>query len=155
MCARCWITHAYPEEQMFLEYFFVRPTLSIPRPHHSTDPQEFLSSGLSFLLYIFILLRVRGNLVRRSNGWHLRFVPRSERWLLAVSRDWLDSSMLRVAARLVWYPVCYGVLLVPVAVLRFVQFGGAPVPFWATILTDTMFNLQGACAMLSNAASLI
>ena len=50
-----------------------------------------------------ILLRVRGNLLRSSNGWHLRFVPRSERWVLAISRDWLDSSMIRVATSLVWY----------------------------------------------------
>lgn len=122
----CWITHAYPQEQMYLEYFF-----------------EFLSSGLSFVLYIFILLRVRGNLVRGRDGWHLRFVPRSERWMLAISRDWLDSSMMRVAARLVWHPVCYGILLVPVAISRFIQFGGAPIPFWATMFTDTLFNLQG------------
>ncbi|EKM56553.1 uncharacterized protein PHACADRAFT_253748 [Phanerochaete carnosa HHB-10118-sp] len=122
----CWITQAYPREQMFLEYFF-----------------EFMSSGLSFVLYIFILLRVRGNLVHRSDGWHLRFVPRSERWMLAISRDWLDSSMMRVAARLVWYPVFYGILLVPVAISRFIQFSGTEIPFWATIFTDTLFNLQG------------
>jgi len=122
----CWITSAYPKEQMFLEYFF-----------------EFMSSGLSFVLYVFILLRVRGNLVQGSDGWHLRFVPRSERWTLAISRDWHDSSTMRVAARLVWYPVFYGILLVPVAISRFIQFGGAEIPFWATIFTDTLFNLQG------------
>ncbi|KIP09900.1 hypothetical protein PHLGIDRAFT_101969 [Phlebiopsis gigantea 11061_1 CR5-6] len=122
----CWITHEYPEEQTFLEYFF-----------------EFVSAGMSFILYIIILLRVRGNLVQRSDGWRLRFVPRSERWMLAINRDWLDSSSMCLAARMLWYPIVYSLLLIPVAITRFFEFGGIEIPFWATILTDTLFNLQG------------
>lgn len=65
--------------------------------------QEFFSAGISFVLYVAILLRVRGNLVHGSDGWHLRFVPRSERWVLAIRRDWLDSTMMKIAALFVWY----------------------------------------------------
>lgn len=64
--------------------------------------QEFVSVGVSFILYVGILLRVRGNLIRRSDGWRLRFVPRSERWQLAINRDWLDSSAMCLAARMLW-----------------------------------------------------
>ncbi|KAI0937517.1 hypothetical protein AcW1_001625 [Taiwanofungus camphoratus] len=84
----CWITHNYSKEQTFLEYFF-----------------EFISAGFSFILYTAIFLRVRGNLVVIDGKWCIRFVPRRERWLLAVSRDATDSSMMHVAARMVWHPV--------------------------------------------------
>ncbi|RPD65650.1 hypothetical protein L226DRAFT_455538 [Lentinus tigrinus ALCF2SS1-7] len=122
----CWITHNYPREQFFLEYFF-----------------EFLSAGLSFCLYTAVLLRVRGNLVRTSGKWHLRFVPSGERWRLAIRRDAVDGCMMQVATRMVWYPVAYTILLLPVTIARFVAFGGHDVPFRATIFADFVFNLQG------------
>jgi len=122
----CWITDAYPAEQTFLEYFF-----------------EFVSAAVSFFLYVGILLRVRGNLVHGTDGWHLRFVPSSERWQLAINRDWADSSVMGLAALLIWYPVTYCILLVPISIARFIQFGGGSIPFAVTIFTDTLFNLQG------------
>ncbi|CDO73695.1 hypothetical protein BN946_scf185015.g23 [Trametes cinnabarina] len=122
----CWITEHYPREQFFLEYFF-----------------EFLSAGSSFVLYTAVLLRVRGNLVRTSEKWHLRFVPHGERWKLAIRRDAIDGYMMRVAARIVWYPVAYAIILLPVTITRFVAFSGHAVPFRATIFADFVFNLQG------------
>ncbi|OBZ77699.1 hypothetical protein A0H81_02414 [Grifola frondosa] len=122
----CWITNNYPKEQTFLEYFF-----------------EFVSAFLSFILYTSSLLRVRGNIIKRSGKWCLRFVPRGERWQLAVARDVVDSSMMRVAARMIWYPIAYTILLLPVTLARFIEFGGHEVPFWATIFSDFVFNLQG------------
>lgn len=68
--------------------------------------QEFVSAGLSFALYTAVLLRVRGNLVRTSGKWTLRFVPHGERWRLAIRRDAVDNSMMQVATRMIWYPVC-------------------------------------------------
>lgn len=122
----CWITAEYPKEQTYLEYFF-----------------EFLSAGLSFILYTFILLRVRGNIIRNGGRYIIRFVPRGESWQLAIHRDLIDTSMLRVAARMVWYPVAYGLLLLPVSLARLIEFSGHAVPFWATMLADFIFNLQG------------
>jgi len=122
----CWITDDYPTEQLFLEYFI-----------------EFVSAGLSFFLYTAILLRVRGNLIVIDGKWCLRFVPRGERWQLAISRDVTDSSMMQVAARMVWHPLAYSILLLPVTIARFTAFGGHNVPFWATIVSDFIFNLQG------------
>lgn len=127
----CWITHNYPEEQTFLEYFF-----------------EFLSASCSIILYTAIVLRVRGNLTAASGKWRLRFVPRGERWLLAVSRDFTDTCMMSVAARMVWHPVAYTVCLLPVTLARFISFGGREVPFWATVSSDFIFNLQGLVNVL-------
>lgn len=39
--------------------------------------------------------------------------------------------------------VAYTVCLLPVTIARFVSFGGHEVPFWATVLADFIFNLQG------------
>jgi hypothetical protein len=99
---RCWITDAYPKEQTYLEYFWV--SLLRIQCHAASQilSQEFMSAGISLILYAGILLRVRGNLVHSSNGWLLRFVPTSERWQLAINRDWIDSSMMGFAAALLW-----------------------------------------------------
>ncbi|KAH9852511.1 hypothetical protein C2E23DRAFT_730877 [Lenzites betulinus] len=122
----CWITSAYPHQQFFLEYFL-----------------EFLSAFLSFFLYTAVLLRVRGNLIRTSGRWSLRFVPHGERWVLAIRRDAVDGCMMHVAARTVWYPVAYAVLIIPITITRFLSFSGVDVPFGATIFADFVFNLQG------------
>lgn len=101
MFLRCWITHNYYAEQTFLEYFFVCP--SCPSASQAlTLSKEFISAACSILLYTVILLRVRGNLTKMDGKWCLRFVPRGERWLLGISRDFTDTAMMSVAARMVW-----------------------------------------------------
>jgi len=122
----CWITDNYPREQTFLEYFF-----------------EFLSAGLGFVLYALVLLRVRGNLTTVDGRWRLIWIARSQAWQLSIGRDMIDSAMLRVAANLVWYPVAYSLIIIPVALARLSSFTGHHVPFWATITTDVIFNLTG------------
>jgi hypothetical protein len=62
-----------------------------------------MSAGLGFLLYATVLLRVRGNLVMMDGKWRLRWVPRSEGWMLQLGRDIIDTCMLKVAALMVWY----------------------------------------------------
>jgi hypothetical protein len=66
--------------------------------------QEWMSAFLSFLLYVAVLLRVRGNLIQDATGkWSLRWVPRSESWQLSFARDYLDSCTVKMAAIIVWY----------------------------------------------------
>jgi len=124
--AWCWITDNYPKEQFFLEYFF-----------------EFMSAGLGFLLYATVLLRVRGNLVMMDGKWRLRWVPRSEGWKLQLGRDIIDTCMLKVAALMVWYPVAYSLILIPISLSRLISFAGHKVPFWAIVLSDIVYNLTG------------
>ena len=72
--------------------------------------KEFMSAGLGFILYTMVLLRVRGNLTKIDCHWRLRWIKRSEAWKLSISRDMLDTAMLRVAASMVWYAlkgICY------------------------------------------------
>ncbi|THH32565.1 hypothetical protein EUX98_g1608 [Antrodiella citrinella] len=127
----CWISNEYPKEQLWMEYFF-----------------EFLSAGLSLIIYTIILLRVRGNLYKAKGVWFLRFVPRGESWQLAIQRDVIDASMVRIAARIVWFPIAYTVLLLPIAICRLLASYHVSIPYWVTIITDVFFNLQGLVNIL-------
>ncbi|THU87168.1 hypothetical protein K435DRAFT_842632, partial [Dendrothele bispora CBS 962.96] len=122
----CWITEDYPKEQIFLEYFL-----------------EFLSAGISIILFTAVILRVRGNLVRSDGRWRLRFVPREESWQLSFERDLIDSSMLKVVQNMIWFPVAYTIILIPITITRLSGFSGADVPLGATIFADVVFNMTG------------
>ena len=66
--------------------------------------QEWMSAFFSFVLYVTVLLRVRGNLTHDAAGkWALRWIPRSESWQLGFVRDYLDSCTVRLATIIVWY----------------------------------------------------
>ncbi|KAF8869397.1 hypothetical protein BD779DRAFT_698206 [Infundibulicybe gibba] len=122
----CWITANYPTQQVYLEYFI-----------------SLIAAGFEFLLYTAVLMRVRGNLVHEAGRWRFRFVPPDQSWKLGLARDLIDGSMLKVAQNMVWYPVAYTVLLVPITLSRLSEFAGNTVPLWATMLTATIFNLTG------------
>ncbi|KAF5390129.1 hypothetical protein D9757_003834 [Collybiopsis confluens] len=123
----CWITNGYPKEQIFLEYFF-----------------EFLSAGLSMILYIVVILRVRGNLVRTEEGkWRLQFVPSWDSWKLAIGRDLIDTSMLKFASNMVWFPIFYTIILIPITITRLSSFAGNIVTFAAIVFADVVFNMTG------------
>lgn len=122
----CWITSTYRLQQIFLEYFL-----------------EYLSVGISFVLYIFILLRVRGNLILTEGKWRLRKVPVTESWKPCFTRDPTETKMLRMARMTVWFPIAYMALLIPVSVARFCDWSGSSVPFEVTILTNIVFALNG------------
>ncbi|KAE9391097.1 hypothetical protein BT96DRAFT_945625 [Gymnopus androsaceus JB14] len=112
---------------IFLEYFF-----------------EFLSAALSMILYITIILRVRGNLVHTDGGkWNLQFVPSGDSWRLAVGRDLIDTAMMKFAQNMVWFPICYAIILIPVTIARLQSFAGKSVSFEATVFTDVVFNMTG------------
>ncbi|KAJ7863733.1 hypothetical protein B0H14DRAFT_2737148 [Mycena olivaceomarginata] len=123
--AWCWITSNYPQEQIFLEYFF-----------------EYLSAVFCCVIYTTIFLRMRGNLVAPDKRWRLRFLPSGEAWKLA-RRDRIDTSMVQAVRQMMWFPIVYILLIVPITIVRRSEYGGAKVPFWVTILTDCIFNLTG------------
>lgn len=128
----CWITHEYPIEQTLLEYVI-----------------EWTSAFVSFVLYVIVLLRVRGNLVKDSEGrWFLRWVSRNESWQLAFARDYLDSCTIKMVAIVVWYPVTYTILIVPISIARFTSYAGAPVPAGFTFMADMIFALGGFVNLL-------
>ncbi|KAL1681950.1 hypothetical protein EV122DRAFT_204671 [Schizophyllum commune] len=124
--AWCWITSRYRLEQIFLEYFL-----------------EFCSAGLGFILYIAVLLRVRGNIIYSQGKFRVRTVPSGQGWQLAIGRDFLSSAMFAIAKNMVWYPVLYSAILLPISIGRLMKFAGHRIPFWVEIFADCLFNLTG------------
>ncbi|KAJ7430585.1 hypothetical protein B0H11DRAFT_2135038 [Mycena galericulata] len=122
----CWITDNYRTEMILLEYLI-----------------EYLALALNFFLHVATLLRVRGNLLHVDGRWSLRFVPLGDSWQLALGRDYTDSSMVRLAQHMVWYPLAYGATIIPVSFVRLAQYRGAQVPAWADIIAVGIFNLVG------------
>ncbi|KAL1694794.1 hypothetical protein GGG16DRAFT_122146 [Schizophyllum commune] len=120
--AWCWITTRYRLEQIFLEYFL-----------------EFCSAGLGFILYIAVLLRVRGNIIYSQGKFRVRTVPSGQGWQLAIGRDFLGSAMFAIARNM----VLYSAILLPISIGRLMKFAGHHVPFWVEIFADCLFNLTG------------
>ncbi|KAJ4466285.1 hypothetical protein J3R30DRAFT_3351609 [Lentinula aciculospora] len=127
----CWITDAYPEEQIFLEYFL-----------------EFISAGLSCVLFTFVLLRVRGNLLFIDGRWKFQHVPSCDSWQLAFSRDLIDTAMLRFAQSMVWFPIAYTIVLLPSGIAGFSAVSGRPVSPGVEIFTGVTYNLTGLINVL-------
>jgi hypothetical protein len=126
----CWITSAYPVERYALEYLFM-----------------FASAGLSFVLYFLVFLRLRGNV--SVSGWHIRFhrvqngpgLDNTNSGLFHDGRR--DPHLMQVARQMLWYPVAYTILVLPIAAARFSAFNGKDVPFGVTIFTSSIFMLSG------------
>lgn len=126
----CWITPSYPVERYALEYLFM-----------------FASAGLSFILYFLVFLRLRGNV--SVSGWHIRFhhvqngpgQDNSNNGLFHDGRR--DPHLMQVARQMLWYPVAYSILVIPIAAARFSAFDGKTVPFAVTIFTSSIFMLSG------------
>lgn len=111
-CQRCWITEQYPAERTSLEYMPVSAVykrqnallVSMLTALPSFCTQEWMSALFSFVIYVIVLLRVRGNLIHDTAGkWSLQWIPRSESWRLGFIRDYLDSCTVKLAAIIVWY----------------------------------------------------
>ncbi|KAJ3824312.1 hypothetical protein EV361DRAFT_654110 [Lentinula raphanica] len=129
--ADCGITDGYPDEQVFLEYFL-----------------QLLSSTLSFILFTFILLRVRGNLLITNGRWTLQHVRRCDSWQLVFTRDLIDTAMLRFAQTMVWFPIAYTILLLPSGIARFSALSNHPLSLPVEIFTAVTYNLTGLVNVL-------
>jgi len=126
----CWITSQYPVERYTLEYLFM-----------------FSSAGLSFILYFLVFLRLRGNV--SVSGWHIRFHhirkgPGQDNSNNGTFHDGgRDPVRMQVARQMLWYPVAYTILVLPIAAARFSAFNGKVVPLAVTIFTAGLFMLDG------------
>ena len=126
----CWITPGYPVERYALEYLWM-----------------FASAGLSFVLYFLVFLRLRGN--ASVLGWHIRFHrvqngPGQDYTNNGLFHDGRrDPHLMQVARQMLWYPVAYTILVLPIAAARFSSFNGKKVPLEVTIFTSSIFMLSG------------
>ncbi|KAI0352341.1 hypothetical protein OH77DRAFT_800663 [Trametes cingulata] len=118
----CWIQDEYPSERITLDYMIM-----------------FISAFLSFVMYVLIFLRLRGNIV--LHGWRVsfRFRPNASE----PAPKSVDTHVINVAKKMLLYPVAYTILLVPIAICRFTEAMGHEVPYAMTIISDSIFLLSG------------
>jgi len=129
----CWISPAYPTEGYTTEYLFM-----------------FASVGLSFILYLLVFFRLRGN-ITVSAGYKLQFhhrpkvsVSRTNAGAYIMTDDRrAESHLTAVGKQLLWHPIAYSVLVLPFAVTRSSYFSGASVPFPVTAFAAAAFVLSG------------
>lgn len=110
----------------------------------------FASAGFSFVLYLLVFFRLRGN-ITLSDGYKVHFQKRPKvrvgrtaagTYIMTDDRR-VESHLTTVAKQMLWCPIAYTVLVLPIAAARFSTFAGASVPFPVTIFTAAVFMLTG------------
>ncbi|KAG8692403.1 hypothetical protein FRC08_009797 [Ceratobasidium sp. 394] len=122
----CWITSGYNTERFVLQYLFM-----------------FVSAFVSLIVYCLIFFRLRGNLVGEGYKIRILSVPQSRAWNLQTGRAVMESKTMAIAWQLMWYPVSYVILILPLSAARWAEFSGIKVPFHATIFGHTIYMLSG------------
>jgi hypothetical protein len=129
----CWITPMHPVERFTTSYLYM-----------------FFSAACSFILYSLVFFRLRGNIsvsTRYKISFHRRpkVMPGTTIDGIPIQTDdrRVESHLTTLAKQMLWYPIAYSILVLPMAASRFSTFSGASVPFWVTIFTASVFMLHG------------
>lgn len=122
----CWITDPYQNERLLLEYLWM-----------------FSSAFISFVLYVLVFLKLRGNIV--VSGWRIRFRRRSSApsWDMQTGKDQIDAQTMGIARQMLWYPIAYIVIILPIAVVRYLEWMGHTMPEPILIFSDAVFLFSG------------
>ncbi|KAF8493307.1 hypothetical protein JB92DRAFT_2835219 [Gautieria morchelliformis] len=118
----CWITANYMPERFAMEYLFMAVTAIV-----------------SLLLYSLMFLRLRGNI--DVTGSRVAFCRARTPWQRVPNMS--DPQIERVGRTMLLYPLCYVVLVLPIAACRWNETYGGTVPFGVTIFADSVFILSG------------
>ncbi|KAG8956307.1 hypothetical protein FRC04_004387 [Tulasnella sp. 424] len=119
----CWITEEYTGSRLGLEYFWM-----------------FFSAIVSFILCTLVILRLRGNII--IDGRSIRFQSTDRSRTLNDCRA-SENYSLSMAKRMLWCPTIYTVVVLPVVICRWIEFGGGRIPLGVTFVTDGIFLLGG------------
>ena len=129
----CWITAAYPMARFANSYLIM-----------------FISAGASIILYSLVFFRLRGNITvspRYKIYFHRRPKVRvgrtRDRTYIVTDEQHIESYLTRVAKHMLWYPVVYTIIILPMACARLSAFNGTSVPFPVTIFASGIFLLHG------------
>jgi len=121
----CWITDPYQTERLLLEYIWM-----------------FTSAVVSFVLYVLVFLKLRGYVL--VSGWRIRFRRASSpTWDLQSGKDRFDAQTTSIARQMLWYPIAYAVLILPIGAVRYAEWMGHTMPEALIIFSDGVFLLSG------------
>jgi len=108
------------------------------------------SFGFSFILYLLVFLRLRGN-VTLSGGYKVHFHPRpkvrvgitSTGTYISTDDRRVESHLTTVAKQMLWYPFAYTILVLPIGASQYSTTSGASVPFPVIVFSAALFMLSG------------
>jgi hypothetical protein len=134
----CWITPQYPIERSTTSYLYM-----------------FIAAAFSFIVHFLVFFRLRGN-IAVSAGYKICFqrrprvrVGRTSNGAYVMTDDRrVDSHLTTMAKRMLYYPIVYTILVLPLAASRFSEFSGISVPFGVTIFAAAVFVLHGFVNMV-------
>ena len=107
------------------------------------------SAAFSLLFYLLVYFRLRGNISvsgfkpsfhRRPN---VRIGRTSDGAWVATGDRRVESHLDKVAKHMLWYPIVYIFIVIPMAAVRYLAFSGSTVSFEATVTIAAWFNLHG------------
>ena len=110
----------------------------------------FLSAGLCSILYLLLFFKLRGN-ITVSTGYKIHFhrrpkvqIGRTSNGTYIMTGDRrIESHITNVAKHMLWYPIAYTLVILPMGASRFSTFSGVPVPSAITIAAASLFMLHG------------
>jgi hypothetical protein len=134
----CSITPQYPIERFAMSYLYM-----------------FVTSAFSFIVHFLVFFRLRGNItVSAEHKIYFRRRPRvrvgrtgNGAYIVTDDRR-VDSHLTTMAKRMLYYPIVYAILVLPLAASRFSEFSGISVPFGVTIFAAAVFMLHGFAIMV-------
>jgi len=129
----CWISPKYIIERYTTDYLFMLAT-----------------AVFSFILYLLVFFRLRGN-ISVATGYKISFhrrpdfrIRRTSAGIYTVTDDrHVETYLTILAKQMLWYPIVYTILTLPVATARLSTFSNVSVPFPVTIFTAAVFMLHG------------
>jgi len=101
----------------------------------------------SIFLYTVLFFRLRGNIQVDPRDWkriHVRLHP---------DTPFQPTAATREAMAVIWYPICYTFLVLPLSIVRWMTFhpsgkGGSEPPFVFTAIAITVFALSGVVSVV-------
>ncbi|KAF7315258.1 Git3 domain-containing protein [Mycena indigotica] len=117
----CWISPGWPGARIGLDYLFM-----------------FMAAFFSFILYMLIFLRMRGNIIVEGRRVSFR-LKKIDQW----RGKRFENQALTIARQMLLYPIAYTILILPIAASRFSSFSGDDVPFGVTVFSAAVFLLSG------------
>ncbi|EJD41565.1 hypothetical protein AURDEDRAFT_186517 [Auricularia subglabra TFB-10046 SS5] len=124
----CWISSRYPKDRISAEYFWL-----------------WFAALFSILLYIPLFFMIRGNIeVDPQRFWRMSFHRTA-----GMSRKGVTFSPSQQSLKMLLYPACYILTVIPLTITRWVGFstGNRIAPFW-TFFGVSIFGLSGIVNVL-------
>ncbi|KAH9995626.1 hypothetical protein BJV74DRAFT_829082 [Russula compacta] len=117
----CWIQREYSVQQTAADYVFM-----------------WITATFNIVIYIILFLHFRGYIT--TDGWRMR-LSRSPEPINIV-------GPLKQAYGLLFYPLVYTVVILPVSIVRYMTFAHHHIPSSVTILVDSIYLSSGLLNVL-------